>query len=221
MKLIIISKLNCLATNLTSVRYFHELINKIDGCDTHKIKYGKPMIFTKFLGYEFNYHTVRVTIKIIDKFIIEILIESMIQDYVKTFDKLSIDTNDVKWNTNSHLLYNEENGENSEKKLTDKERKSILKEVKTTFDLLDSFIHSLFFLTSLPNIDPNSLSERSIEIKDVSITRKILNIEILIEGETLILDLNPKAKDKINISVDNDKETGKTIKELIIQNIPG
>ncbi|MDN5847603.1 MAG: hypothetical protein L0H53_15165, partial [Candidatus Nitrosocosmicus sp.] len=58
MKLIIISKLNCLEKNLTSLNYFNEVISRIEGCDIHKIKYGKPMIFTKFFGYEFNYHTV-------------------------------------------------------------------------------------------------------------------------------------------------------------------
>lgn len=218
MKLIIISKLNCLETNLTSARYFHELISKIDGCDTHKVKYGKPMLFTKFLGYEFNYHTVRVTIKIIGKFIIEILIESIIQDFVKTFDRISIDINEIRWNTNSHLLYKEENGE---KKLADQERKSLEKEVKITFDLLDYFIQSLFFLVSLPKTNSNSLIERNIEIKDVSLTRKILNIEILVDGKTIILDFNPKTKNKITVSIDNDENTGNTIKEIILQNSPG
>lgn len=88
MKLIIISKLNCLEKNLTSLKYFNEIISRIEGCDIHKIRYGKPMIFTKFFGHEFNYHTVRVKIKIIDKYAIDISLESIIPDFVKTFDKL-------------------------------------------------------------------------------------------------------------------------------------
>src|SRR5687768_796414 len=104
MRLIIISKLNCLEKNLTSLKYINELISRIEGCETHKIKYGKSMIFTKFFGYEFNYHTVRVKIKITEKYTIDISLESIIPDFVKTFDKLSTDTNEINWNITKYSI---------------------------------------------------------------------------------------------------------------------
>jgi hypothetical protein len=99
LKLIIISKLNCQETNRTSVKYLNEIVNNIDGCSTHRVKYGKPMIFTKFLHYEFTYQTIKVTLKIIDKCIMDILLESIIPDFVKLFDELSSDAKTIKWNT--------------------------------------------------------------------------------------------------------------------------
>ncbi len=98
-RLMIISKLNCLESNSTSKIYFYEMVKRIDGCETHKIKYGKSMIFTKYLGYEFNFHTIRSTIKIIDQYNISIRLESIFFDFVKIFDKLSSDLQTIKWNT--------------------------------------------------------------------------------------------------------------------------
>ena len=96
-----ISKLNCQETNKTSVKYLNEIVNNIEGCKTHRVKYGKPMIFTKFLQYEFTYQTIKVTIKITDKYIVDILLESIIPDFVRFFDELSSDTKTIKWNTGS------------------------------------------------------------------------------------------------------------------------
>ncbi|MDP8906301.1 MAG: hypothetical protein M3M88_02130, partial [Thermoproteota archaeon] len=71
LRLIIISKLNCQEANKTSVKYLNEIVNNIEGCKTHRVKYGKPMIFTKFLHYEFTYQTIKVTIKITDRYIVD------------------------------------------------------------------------------------------------------------------------------------------------------
>ena len=56
------------------------------------------MLFTKFLGYDFNYHTVRVTMRMVASFSIEVSIESIIQEFVKIFDELSSSTIEIKWN---------------------------------------------------------------------------------------------------------------------------
>ncbi|HEX5518852.1 MAG TPA: hypothetical protein VFX18_00270, partial [Candidatus Nitrosocosmicus sp.] len=40
LKLIIISKLNCLESNEISTKYFNELIKNIRNCKTHRVKYG-------------------------------------------------------------------------------------------------------------------------------------------------------------------------------------
>jgi hypothetical protein len=218
MKLIIISKLNCLEKNITSLKYFNELISRIEGCDIHKIKYGKPMIFTKFFGYEFNYHTVRVKIKIIDKYTIDISLESIIPDFVKTFDKLSADTNEINWNINKHSTSGIKFG-NQEKNSQDELNLQLIeKESRLTFYLLDSFIQTLYLLMTESRANNNSLSGRNIEIKDISVSRKVLNIEILVDEKTVILDFLPKSKKSVVVSIDNDEKIGETIRTVMLQN---
>lgn len=219
MKLIIISKLNCLEKNLTSLKYFNEVISRIDGCDVHKVKYGKPMIFTKFFGYEFNYHTVRVKIRITDKYTIDISLESIIPDFVKTFDKLSTDTDEINWNTNKHPTNGVKFGDDQVTNSQDNSNfQSIEKEAKLTFYLLDSFIQTLYLLMTQSSESTNSLSGRNIEIKDISVSRKILNIEMLVDEKTVILDFLPKSKNGIVVSIDNDEKNGETIRAVMLQN---
>lgn len=219
MKLIIISKLNCLEKNITSLKYFNELISRIEGCDIHKIKYGKPMIFTKFFGYEFNYHTVRVKIKIIDKYTIDISLESIIPDFVKTFDKLSTDTNEINWNTSKYSTNGIEFGDDQDMKSQDDPNlQSIEKEAKLTFNLLDLFIQTLYLLMTQSGANTSSLSGRNIEIKDISVSRKILNIEMLVDEKTVILDFLPMSKNGVVVSIDNDEKIGETIRTVMLQN---
>ncbi|MBA3978228.1 MAG: hypothetical protein H0X50_08575 [Nitrosopumilus sp.] len=237
LKLIIISKLNCQETNKTSAKYLNEIVNNIEGCKTHRVKYGKSMIFTKFLHYEFTYQTIKVTIKIIDKYIIDILLESIIPDFVKVFDELSSDTKTIKWNTgnvtHNNNIFQDNITINHEIPTTanpitkgpkeiegeDKEDLIIQNEIRITFYLLELFIETLYYLTTIsPNSNNDSLVGKLIVIKDVSVTRKNINIEILIDEKMIIINLAPKKNNPISIVVDNEDKIGNTIKQIIMQN---
>jgi hypothetical protein len=218
MRLIIISKLNCLEKNITSLKYFNELISRIEGCETHKIKYGKSMIFTKFFGYEFNYHTVRVKIKITEKYTIDISLESIIPDFVKTFDKLSTDTNEINWNITKYSINGIKFDDQKRNSQDESNLQLMEKEAKLTFYLLDSFIQTLYLLMTQSGVNTNSLSGRNIEIKDISVSRKILNIEMLVDEKTVILDCLPKSKNGVVVSIDNDEKIGETIRAVMLQN---
>ena len=199
LKLIIISKLNCLESSEISVKYFKELIKNIENCKTHRVKYGKSIIF------EFAFQTIKVIIKILDKNIINLLLESIIPDFVKLFDELSTSTNTIKWN------------ENNNDNVFDKDE-TINKDIKTIFYLLEAFIETLFYLATIPSINNNdSLMGKMIEIKNVSMIRRNLNIELLIDDNIIILNLSPKKNNLITIILDNNNNTGKTIKEIIHQ----
>ncbi len=176
------------------------------------------MIFTKFFGYEFNYHTVRVKIKIIDKYAIDISIESIIPDFVKKFDKLSADTNEINWNTNKHSTSGTKVGDQEKKSPDEINLQSIEKEARLTFYLLDSFIQTLYLLMTQTSANSNSLSGQNIEIKDISVSRKILNIEMLVDEKTVILDFIPKSKNGVVVSIDNDENIGETIRTVMLQN---
>jgi hypothetical protein len=77
----------------------------------------------------------------------------------------------------------------------------------------------LYYLSSIsPDNDKDSLIGKMIEIKDVSVNRKNLSIEILIDEKIIIINFSPKKSNPISIVLDNDNNTGKTIKELILQN---
>ncbi len=207
LKLIIISKLNCQESNETSVKYFNEIVNSIEDCKTHRVKYGKSMIFTKYLQYEFTYQTIKVILNFIDKNLIDIFFESIVEDFVKFFDELSSDTKTIKWN----ITYIDNNNI--------QENKLMKEEIKNIFYLLESFIESLYYLTTIiPTNNNDSLIGKTIEIKDVSVIRKSLNIEILIDDNTIIINLSPKKNNSVSIILDNEENIGKTIKELILQN---
>jgi len=205
LKLIIISKLNCLESSEISVKYFKELIKNIENCKTHRVKYGKSIIFAKFMQYEFTFQTIKVIIKFLDKNIINLLLESIIPDFIKLFDELSTSTNTIKWN------------ENNNDNVFDKDQ-TINKDIKTIFYLLEAFIETLFYLATIPSINKNdSLMGKMIEIKNVSMIRRNLNIELLIDDNIIILNLSPKKNNLITIILDNSNNTGKTIKEIIHQ----
>lgn len=238
LRLIIISKLNCQETNKTSVKYLNEIVNNIEGCKTHKVKYGKPMIFTKFLHYEFTYQTIKVTIKITDKYIVDILLESIIPDFVRFFDELSSDTKTIKWNTGSSTHNNNDNTlqenitvkhetsttdstskEQKESELGDKEQTIIHNEIKTIFYLLELFIETLYYLTTIsPNGNNDSLIGKTIVIKDVSVIRKNINIEVLVDEKMVIINLAPKKNNPVSVVLDTEGMVGNTIKQIILQN---
>ncbi|MEJ7642537.1 MAG: hypothetical protein WKF36_10135 [Candidatus Nitrosocosmicus sp.] len=236
LRLIIISKLNCQETNKTSVKYLNEIVNNIEGCKTHRVRYGKPMIFTKFLQYEFTYQTIKVTIKITDRYIVDILLESIIPDFVRFFDELSSDTKTIKWNTGGSTLSNnipQENitvkqeisttdstaEEQKESEGEDKEELIIQSEIKTIFYLLELFIETLYYLTTIsPNGNIDSLIGKTIVIKDVSVIRKNINIEILIDEKMVIINLAPKKNNPISVVLDTEDMIGNTIKQIILQN---
>jgi hypothetical protein len=67
-------------------------------------------------------------------------------------------------------------------------------------------------------VNTNSLSGRNIEIKDISVSRKILNIEMLVDEKTVILDCLPKSKNGVVVSIDNDEKIGETIRTVMLQN---
>jgi hypothetical protein len=224
-KLIIISKLNCQESSETSVKYFNEIVNKIEDWKTHRVKYSKSMMFTKFLEYEFTYQTIKAIIKITSKNLIDIRFESIISDFVKFFDDLSSNIKTIKWNVtninnngfqeNRKLKEEKSNIDSTNTKTNYKEKN----EIKTIFNLLEAFIEALYYLSSIsPDNDKDSLIGKMIEIKDVSVNRKNLSIEILIDEKIIIINFSPKKSNPISIVLDNDNNTGKTIKELILQN---
>ncbi len=259
LRLIIISKLNCLGSNETSIRYFNEIVSKIEGCRTHTVKYGKAVTFVEYLNYKFNYQSVKVSIKVIENCIIDIILESIFSEFVTIFDRFSSsETNSIKWNidnsikTNSNKDNEDINYDDKRKEDTIQQRKrnknknttekddgrtltdiQIQKDITIIFNLLDSFIESIFFLASASSFPfPSSihssssnnnnnqdvtLKEKTIEIRDVSVVRKTINIEFLVDEKTTIISLTPKKRNPVVIALDNETRIGHALKDIMLQ----
>jgi hypothetical protein len=259
LRLIIISKLNCLGSNKTSARYFNEMVNRIEGCRTHTVKYGKTVTFVEFLNYKFNYQAVKVSVKVIENYIIDIILESIFSEFVTIFDRFSSsETNTIKWNIGrdeklEHDIDDKRINNGNKKKgiITQQKKKNenrdtaedednmptdiqIQKDITIIFDLLDSFIESVFFLASMSSSSSNStahsfphssnnnnqyasLKEKTIEIRDVSVVRKTINIEFLIDEKTAIISLTSKKRNPVTIALDNEFKIAHTLKNVMLQ----
>ncbi|MDQ4073661.1 MAG: hypothetical protein M3162_05070 [Thermoproteota archaeon] len=260
LRLIIISKLNCLGSNKTSIKYFNEIVNRIEGCRTHTVKYGKTVTFVEYLNYKFNYQTVKVSIKFIENYIIDIILESIFSEFIMIFDRFSSsESSSIKWNIDKNIETNPNkdnqdlnNGDKrkddtiQQKKKRNKNRDTtenegqekddggmltdiqIQKDIAIIFNLLDSFIESIFFLASsssspsssdhsINNNQDINLKEKTIEIRDVSVVRKTINIEFLVDEKTTIISLTPKKRNPVIIALDNESKTGHALKDIMLQ----
>ena len=175
LKLMIISKMNSAVKNLTSKNYFLHIISQIDGCDAYIVKYGQPLLYTKYHGMEFTDQKVTTQFVRSKDHRIDVMMESVFEEFVKGFDSLaSMTESKVKWGITKE------------------------KEVKpdTLFELLDSFIGAVVRLSSLDPSNPDSLVGKRFGIRNASIIRKSLYLEFLINGYLNILEMNPCKKRK-------------------------
>jgi hypothetical protein len=175
LKLMIISKMNSAVKNLASKNYFMHIISQIDGCDAYVVKYGQPLLYTKYHGMEFTDQNITTQFVRSKDHIIDVTMESVFGEFVKRFDNLaSMTKSKVKW------------GITKEKE----------EQPDPLFALLDSFIGSVVRLSSLDSSNPDSLVGKRFGIRNVSIIRKSLYLEILINGHLHIIQLNPSKKRK-------------------------
>ena len=199
LKLMIISKMNSAAKNLTSKNYFVHLISQIDGCDAHIVKYGQPLLYTKYRGMEFTDQKVTTQFVRSKEHVIEVTMESVIGEFVKRFDSLaSMTKSKVKWGITK-----------------EKEDKP-----DPLFALLDSFIGAVVRLSSLHASNPDSLVGERFGIRNASIMRKSLYLEFLINGHLNIIELNPCKKrkdDAIKLLLFSKPEVSEAIVALMKQ----
>lgn len=179
LKLMIIAKMNAAVRNPTSRNYFLGIISQIEGCEAYIVKYGQPLLYTKYHGMEFTDQKVTSEFIRSKDHIIDIKMESVFGEYVRRFDNLASMTNSkVKWGVVP--IEKEEFG-----------RKKKRQQPDPLFTLLDLFVDAVSRLTSLDPISPNSLANRRFGIRNASITRKSLHLEFLVDGQLSILELNP------------------------------
>jgi hypothetical protein len=174
--LMIISKMNAAIKNLTSKNYFMRLISQIDGCEAYVVKYGQPLLYAKYHGMEFTDQKVTTQFVRSKDHIISVTMESVFSEFVKSFDNLASMTNGkVKWG-----IVKEEDDDKPD----------------PLFGLLDSFVGAVIRLSSLDPSNLDSLVGKRFGIRNVSIIRKSLHLEFLINSNLNIIELNPSKRSK-------------------------
>ena len=175
LKLMIISKMNSAVKNLTSKNHFMHIISQIDDCDAYIVRYGQPLLYTKYRGMEFTDQKITTQFVRSKDHVINVTMESVFGEFVKRFDNLtSMTKNKVKWGITN-----------------EKEDKP-----DPLFALLDSFIGAVVRLSSLDPSNPDSLVDKRFGIRNASIIGKSLYLELLINGHLHIIELNPGKKRK-------------------------
>jgi hypothetical protein len=175
LKLMIISKMNSAVKNLTSKNHFMHIISQIDDCDAYIVRYGQPLLYTKYRGMEFTDQKITTQFVRSKDHVINVTMESVFGEFVKRFDNLtSMTENKVKWGITN-----------------EKEDKP-----DPLFALLDSFIGAVVKLSSLDPSNPDSLVGKRFGIRNASIIGKSLYLELLINGHLHIIELNPGKKRK-------------------------
>jgi hypothetical protein len=198
LNLMIISKMNAATKNVTSKNYFTHLVSQIDGCEAYIVKYGQPLLYTKYHGMEFTDQKVTTQFVRSKDHIIGVTMESMFGEFVKSFDSLaSMTKTKVKWGV---MKKNEDKPD-------------------PLFALLDSFVGAVVRLSSLDPSNPDSLVGKRFGIRNASVIRKSLHLEFLTDSNLNIIELNShkRRKDDVIKLLFSRSEEAKVIVSLMKQ----
>ncbi len=198
LNLMIISKMNAATKNVTSKNYFTHLVSQIDGCEAYIVKYGQPLLYTKYHGMEFTDQKVTTQFVRSKDHIIGVTMESMFGEFVKSFDSLaSMTKTKVKWGV---MKKNEDKSD-------------------PLFALLDSFVGAVVRLSSLDPSNPDSLVGKRFGIRNASVIRKSLHLEFLTDSNLNIIELNShkRRKDDVIKLLFSRSEEAKVIVSLMKQ----
>jgi hypothetical protein len=173
LKLMIISKMNSTFKDISSRQYFVNLIQQIDCCEAYIVKYGQPILYTKYRGMEFSDQKITSQFVRVNDHTIDVTIESVFEEFIKSFDILASTTaSRVNWGI--------------------KVRKD--SNIDPFFELLDSFVHAVNRLTLLDKNNADSLMGKRFGIKNIHISKQLTHLEFLVDGQVNILGLYPSKK---------------------------
>jgi hypothetical protein len=91
-KLMIISKMSSTFKNIPSGEYFVNLIQQINGCEAYVVRYGQPILYTKYRGMEFSDQKITSRFVRLNDHAIDVTMESVFREFIKSFDSLASTT---------------------------------------------------------------------------------------------------------------------------------
>lgn len=184
----IISKMNSTFNDISSRQYFVNLIQQIDCCEAYVVRYGQPILYTKYRGMEFSDQKITSQFVRLNDHTIDVTMESVFEEFIKSFDSLASTTaSRVKWGIDVRKDSN----------------------IESFFRLLDSFVHAVHRLTLLDKNNADSLMGKRFGIKNIPIAKQSTHLEFLVDGEVNILGLYPsKKKVKVETLFGNSSTAG-------------
>lgn len=184
----IISKMNSTFNDISSRQYFVNLIQQIDCCEAYVVRYGQPILYTKYRGMEFSDQKITCQFVRLNEHTIAVTMESVFEEFIKSFDSLASTTaSRVKWGIDVRKDSN----------------------IESFFRLLDSFVHAVHRLTLLDKDNADSLMGKRFGIKNIPIAKQSTHLEFLVDGEVNILGLYPsKKKVKVETLFGNSSTAG-------------
>ena len=76
-KLMIISKMSSTFKSISSRDYFVNLIQQINGCEAYVVRYGQPILYTKYMGMEFSDQKINSQFVRLNDHAIDVTMESL------------------------------------------------------------------------------------------------------------------------------------------------
>ena len=172
-KLMIISKMSSTFKNIPSRDYFVNLIQQINGCEAYVVRYGQPILYTKYMGMEFSDQKITSQFVRLNDHAIDVTMESVFREFIKSFDSLASTTaNRVNWGVDV--------GKGSG--------------IHPLFKLFDSFVHAVHSLTLFEKNNDDSLMGKRFSIRNINITKQSTHLEFLVDGQVNIIGLYPSQK---------------------------
>ena len=182
-KLMIISKMNSTFKNISSREYFVNLIQQINGCEAYVVRYGQPILYTKYMGMEFSDQKITSQFVRLNDHAIDVTMESVFREFIKSFDSLTSTTaNRVNWGVDVRKASG----------------------IHPLLKLLDSFVHAVQSLTLLEKNNEDSLMGKRFSIRNINITKQLTHLEFLVDGQVNIIGLHPsQRKNEVEILFGN------------------
>jgi hypothetical protein len=179
LKLMIISKINSPADTDKTKRYFSTFVKQIDECEPYVVNYSRQTLYARFRTMEFIEQKVSSSFVRRNDVMIDVTIESVSEESVKMFDKLAMNPVKILWG------------------VTDDQR-GVLHPLFSVFNI---FIESIIKLSHLEASRDDSLCQKTISIRNVTMTSRFTTFELIVSNKLIIIKVIPSGKKNSTVSI--------------------
>jgi hypothetical protein len=212
-RLMIIAKLNCSARSAVSKAFFLDVVSQIPGSEAYIVNYGQPLLYVKYRGVPFTDQKVGCRFIRLKDHVVDVTVESIFADFVKRFDELaSSSESQVHWGVVSEPI-------KTTPTAAEEQQQQNREDLGSLFMLLDAFVDSVARLSVIPSSSPDSLQGKRLTIRNAIVSKKSLDIELLVDNSLNIVRISPlrkKRKDAVNMLM-TSSESAKALLSLMIQ----
>ncbi len=198
LKLMIISKINSPTDTDKTKEYFTDFVKQIDECEPYVVNYSRQTLYARFKRMEFTEQKVLSSFVRRNDVLIDVTIESVSEDSVKMFDKLAINPEKILW------------GVTGDQKVLP----------HPLFSLFNIFIESIIKLSHLESTRSDSLCQKKISIRNVTITSQFTTFELIVCNKLIMIKIRPSRKKKSSVSIlFSESKISESVLALMLQTL--